>query len=134
LDGKTEFDKDSAKRFLSQFADNGQASLGHSRSFIDQRVCSKVTNHFIMKFQFSLNPRCESFWVCAGFEDLYQTEDVVTGEIKTNRHYMQKYIGDHRHKLGELAFTMRDELTAQIRLQDPMTVSFKMDSLTYLGF
>lgn len=113
LDGKTEFDKDSANEFLAQFTDHGQTSLGHNRSFIDQR--------------FSLNSRCESFWICAGFEELYKKEDPITGEIKTDRHYMQKYIGDHRHKLGELAFTMRDELVAQIRLQTPMTVSYKFE-------
>ncbi|KAI6183258.1 28S ribosomal protein S30, mitochondrial [Aphelenchoides bicaudatus] len=117
LGDKTEFDKDSANKFLANFIDGGHTALGHTRLLFDQRL--------------SLNPRCESFWIRSGFEELYKVEDLVTGEIKTDRHFIPRLIGDHRHKLGEFAFTMRDEL--KLNLEDSQFDSFYQKDKKFEG-
>ena len=98
-----------------------------------------------IRLQISHNSRCESFWVRAGFESLYDTYDFQTGQTYRDYERGDRVPGDNMYvqfeklpfgswqvvfsqKLGTLAFTMRDELVAQVRQRTPMKVRFVCDA------
>ncbi|KAI6231586.1 Ribosomal protein L37/S30 family-containing protein [Aphelenchoides besseyi] len=121
LDSQAKFTKEASDEFLRRILDDALNSLAHTNDFTDLRI--------------SHAPRCESFWICAGFEHLYRTYSMMSGKkgeyvnegIRTHR----RLIGDHRQKLGELAFTMRDEFIAQIRQRTPIQLRPDLNKLTF---
>ncbi|KAI6180455.1 Rom-5 [Aphelenchoides besseyi] len=121
LDGQTNFTKETSNGFLRRILDDALNSLAHTNDFTDLRI--------------SHAPRCESFWICAGFEHLYRSFDMMSGKkgeylsdgIRTHT----RLIGDHRQKLGELAFTMRDEFIAQIRQRTPIQLRPDLSNLKF---
>ncbi|CAD5211335.1 unnamed protein product [Bursaphelenchus xylophilus] len=92
-------------RLLRRLLDDALASLPEKKpKFAELRV--------------SHHPRCESFWIKAGFGHLYAYKFV--DEVITNRRHMKKIVGDHRQKLGELAFTHRDKFAANVRSKNAL--------------
>ncbi|KAI6232761.1 28S ribosomal protein S30, mitochondrial [Aphelenchoides fujianensis] len=120
LDGATQLSKTAADGFLRRALDDAFASLAHTNDLVDLRV--------------SHSPRCESFWICAGFSHLYRGYDHVTGLPVDDIRRQARIIGDHRQKLGELAFTMRDELVAQVRQRAPLKDTFDFPRLSLDDF
>ncbi|KAI6227256.1 28S ribosomal protein S30, mitochondrial [Aphelenchoides fujianensis] len=120
LDGATQLSKTAADGFLRRALDDAFASLAHTNDLVDLRV--------------SHSPRCESFWICAGFSHLYRGYDHVTGLPVDDIRRQARIIGDHRQKLGELAFTMRDELVAQVRQRAPLKDTFDFPRLSIDDF
>ncbi|CAD5207362.1 unnamed protein product [Bursaphelenchus okinawaensis] len=97
--------KDAIDRLLKRILDDALSSLPEQK-------------HKFAELRVSHNPRCESFWIKAGFGHLYKVQKI--DEVVTNRRLMRKIPGDHRQKLGELAFTCRDEFAVNVRSKTPL--------------
>uniref|UniRef100_A0AC35U8Z4 39S ribosomal protein L37, mitochondrial n=1 Tax=Rhabditophanes sp. KR3021 TaxID=114890 RepID=A0AC35U8Z4_9BILA len=75
----------------------------------------------------SMSPRSESFWVRGGFKHLYDWMPIWADKPISNLRYAPKFTGDDRRKLGELAFTMRDEFAVHLRQKTSPNPLFKLD-------
>lgn len=107
-------DKIKTDKFLRALLWDAESYLGINRqSFKNLRI--------------SETERIESFWVRGGFSHFYEWQPIWEKEPILNRRLMKKFIGDDRRKLGELAFTMRDEFAIHIRQENPMTHLFSLN-------
>ncbi|GMR34771.1 hypothetical protein PMAYCL1PPCAC_04966, partial [Pristionchus mayeri] len=104
----TAFDseEDRISAILAALVDDAITSLVHSRpELAEQRI--------------SYKSKSEAFWIRGGFSFLYETM-TPDGEKHTHIWNNQKYAGDDRRKLGELAFVHRDELAVSVRSKTPV--------------
>ncbi|GMT12936.1 hypothetical protein PFISCL1PPCAC_4233, partial [Pristionchus fissidentatus] len=100
----TAFDSeaDRTSAILAALLDDAVLSLVHARpQLAEQRV--------------SYKSKSEAFWVRGGFSFLYDHQEIGEEKIEQKIWNNQKYTGDDRRKLGELAFVHRDELAASVR-------------------
>ncbi|KAF7632986.1 hypothetical protein Mgra_00007631 [Meloidogyne graminicola] len=84
----------------------------------------------LIDHRISFNPRCESFWIRAGFTHLYdrmpiwETDyDAWIEEAKPKPPV--RFTGDDERRLGELSFTLRDNFAVQVRSKKPMKNIFE---------
>ncbi|GMS82929.1 hypothetical protein PENTCL1PPCAC_5104, partial [Pristionchus entomophagus] len=97
-------------------ADRISAILG---ALLDDAVLDRVhVKPELADQRISYKSKSEAFWVRGGFSFLYDQQTIGEEEIKHKIWNNQKYTGDDRRKLGELAFVHRDELAASIRSKE----------------
>jgi predicted RNA binding protein with dsRBD fold (UPF0201 family) len=110
-------DKEKLSAFLRSMVEDSQISLSHTREALRRDRVSHTA-------------RCESFWIRGGFsETVYQSQPVWAKEVLKKGNFsksFKRFTGDDSRKLGELAFTMRDEHAVQIRSRDPLKPIFPL--------
>uniref|UniRef100_A0A0N4ZN34 28S ribosomal protein S30, mitochondrial n=1 Tax=Parastrongyloides trichosuri TaxID=131310 RepID=A0A0N4ZN34_PARTI len=94
----------------------------------DAQSCLASSRQHLRNLRISNTERIESFWIRGGFSHLYEWQPIWAKEPITDRRKIAKFIGDDRRKLGELAFTMRDEVAVNVRQEKPMKEIFPLDN------
>ncbi|KAF8361231.1 mrps-30, partial [Pristionchus pacificus] len=85
-------------------------------TLLDDAVLSLVkARPQLAEQRISYKSKSEAFWVRGGFSFLYDHQEFNEVEVTQKIWNNQKYTGDDRRKLGELAFVHRDELAASVR-------------------
>lgn len=109
---------ESLKVFLNENEKNDKKVSELLRTIFDDAQMSISHNvDWIQKYRQSTNERCESFWIRGGFKQMYHELEVwdETGKIDKKNVGKARFVGDDHRKLGELLFTMRDQLAVQLR-------------------
>ncbi|CAI4225212.1 unnamed protein product [Auanema sp. JU1783] len=113
----TRFDSEEERvnYIISTLIDEGLQSLAHNMPRLaDYRIAYDSQN--------------ESFWIRSGFMFLYDFEELGKDEVHRKLHNAQKFIGDDRRKLGELAFVSRDKFAAHVRSVEQPSPLFSLES------
>uniref|UniRef100_A0A0N5CEU9 28S ribosomal protein S30, mitochondrial n=1 Tax=Strongyloides papillosus TaxID=174720 RepID=A0A0N5CEU9_STREA len=95
--------------------------------FYDAQSCLSPKRQSLKDLRISQTGRIESFWIRGGFTHLYEWQPIWAKEPIFDRRRAPKFIGDDRRKLGELAFTMRDEFVIHLRQKQPMKELFSLN-------
>lgn len=87
------------------------------RTLIEDALLSLAkSNKKFHQCRVSHTPRFESFWIRSGFRSLYKCRNIWDAETRPRK---TRITGDDRRRLGELTFTMRDEVAVNIRSSTP---------------
>uniref|UniRef100_A0A915CJV2 NodB homology domain-containing protein n=1 Tax=Parascaris univalens TaxID=6257 RepID=A0A915CJV2_PARUN len=104
------------------------------RSVLDAAIqCLGRNVQRLRDCRISFTPRCESFWIRAGFMQMYEKKGLGEKLPKIDHRYDKKFIGDDRRKLGELAFVLRDQLAAHVRSKQPIRPLFPFSNESELN-
>ncbi|KAI1719912.1 mitochondrial 28S ribosomal protein s30 (PDCD9) domain-containing protein [Ditylenchus destructor] len=100
------------------------------RNMIEDAHLSLADFPQLAERRITFTPRCESFWIRAGFKHFYERQDIWSDKVTKIKH--NRFACDDRRCLGELSFTMRDKLSAQIRSAEPMKNLFEFSDTKQL--
>ncbi|KHN73074.1 28S ribosomal protein S30, mitochondrial [Toxocara canis] len=122
-------------RFESNRTDNeSERTEVLLRSVLDAAMITLARNiQRLQDCRISFNSRCESFWIRAGFMQMYEKKELDEDLPKVDHRYDPKFIGDDRRKLGELAFVLRDQLAAHVRCKQPLRPLFPFSDVSELN-
>uniref|UniRef100_A0A915EK43 28S ribosomal protein S30, mitochondrial n=1 Tax=Ditylenchus dipsaci TaxID=166011 RepID=A0A915EK43_9BILA len=117
LQSKSSDDKDAVTEFLRNITEDGILCM------------SDANPELALSRRISYTTRCESFWIRAGFTRMYERHLIFSDEVVPVR---KRFPCDDRRRLGELAFTMRDDMALQIRSREPLNNLFEYSDVAKL--